>query len=134
MKKKRVGLIVVPPGVFVDIHEKLAADFLAAKLSYDVTFLVPNRCRGSKTPDIEMNGLAWEIKSPKGKSSRTLENNLRLALQQSPNIVLDLRRMDGRIPTKKLLAEIERRFDDAKTIKHIIVITRQGGHVDFVRG
>ncbi len=80
-----------------------------------------------------MLNLPWEIKSPKGKSSRTIENNLRLALQQSLNIVLDLRRMDDRIPTKKLLNEIERRFNDAKSIKRIIVITRQEEHIDFKR-
>lgn len=133
MTRKRVGLIVTPPGVFVDIHEKLVADFLAANMGYDVTFLVPNRRTGAKTPDIEMNGLAWEIKSPKGKSSRTIENNLRLALQQSPNIVLDLRRMDGRVPTHKHLKEIERRFNDAKAIRHVMVITRQEVAIDFKR-
>ena len=133
MSRKRVGLIVVPPGVFVDIHEKRTVDLLATKLGLDITFIMPNRQRGAKTPDIEMNGLAWEIKCPKGKSSRTLENNLRLALQQSPYIIIDLRRMDGRIPTAKLLQEIERRFSDAKTIRHIIAITRQEVLVDYRR-
>lgn len=101
MTRRRIGIIVVPPGVFVDVHEKIAVDFLATQLGNDITFLKPNRSKGAKTPDIEMNGLRWEIKSPAGKSSRTLENNLRLALRQSPNIILDLRRMDGRIPTYK---------------------------------
>lgn len=80
-----------------------------------------------------MQGLLWEIKSPKGKSSRTIENNLRSALRQSPNIVIDLRRMDGRIPTNKLLNEVERRFNDAKSLRHLIVITRQDTHIDFKR-
>jgi UTP:GlnB (protein PII) uridylyltransferase len=133
MKKKLIGLIVVSPGVFADVHEKLTVDFLASKFGYDVIFLVPDRGKGAKTPDIEMNGLLWEIKSPSGKSSRTIENNLRLALRQSANIVLDLRRMDGRIPTKKLLNEVERQFTLARSIKHIIVITRQEEHIDFER-
>lgn len=133
MPKKRVGLIVVPPGAFVDIHEKLVADFLASQLGYDITFLAPARRKGVKTPDIEMNGLKWEIKCPKGRSSRTIENNLRLALQQSPNIVLDLRRMDGRVPTRKLLCETERQFSLAKSIRLLIVITRQEEYVDFKR-
>ena len=133
MSKKRVGLIVVPPGVFLDVHEKLAADFLAAKMGYDVTFLVPNRRKNAKTPDIEMNSFLWEIKSPKGKSSRTIENNLRLALKQSPYIVLDLRRMDGRIPTLRLLTEAERQFNLARSMKRLIVITRQETHIDLKR-
>jgi hypothetical protein len=133
MTKRRVGIIVVPPGVFIDKHEKIAVDFLASDIGYDVTFLVPDRRKGTKTPDIEMNGLLWEIKSPTGKSSRTIENNLRLALLQSSNIILDLRRMDGRIPTHKLLKEAERRFVNAKKMKHLIVITREEKHVDFER-
>lgn len=133
MTKKKIGTIIVPPGVFVNIHEKLAADFLASKLGKDITFLIPDRHRGIKTPDIEMDGLRWEIKSPSGKSPRTIENNLRAALRQSPSIILDLRRMDGRIPTKKHMAEVERQFTLAKSIKHIIVITRQDKHLDIRR-
>jgi len=41
--------------------------------------------------------------------------------------------MDGRIPTHKLLKEAERRFMDAKKIKHLIVITREERHIDFER-
>lgn len=133
MARKRIGIIVVPPGVFVDVHEKIAVDFLAAKLGNDVTFPIPDRRKGTKTPDIEMNGLRWEIKSPTGKSSRTIENNLRLALKQSPNIVLDLRRMDGRIPTHKHMREVEHQFTLAKSIKRLIVITREEKHIDFER-
>lgn len=133
MSQKRIGTIIVPPGVILDPHEKRSADFLAIERSADITFLVPNRQKGQKTPDVEMNGLLWEIKSPKGKSSRTIENNIRLALHQSPNIILDLRRIDGRIPTRKLIAEVERRFNDAKAIKHIILITRQEIALDFKR-
>lgn len=123
----------MPPGVFVSVHEKLTADFLATKMGHDITFIPPNRRRRSKTPDIEMNGLPWEIKSPIGKSSRTIENNLRTALKQSAHIILDLRRIDGRIPTKKLLVEVERQFTLAKSIRHIIVITRQEERIDFAR-
>lgn len=133
MRKKHIGRIIVPPGAFMDIHEKLAVDFLAINLGHDITFLVPQRQIGAKTPDIEMNGIQWEIKSPLGKSSRTIENNLRAALKQSPYIVLDLRRMDGRIPTRRLVAEIERRFNDAKSIKSILVITRQDALIDLKR-
>lgn len=133
MAKRRIGTIIIPPGVFADVHEKLTVDFLAIKIGFDVTFLVPDRRKGTRTPDIEMNGLAWELKSPTGRSPRTIENNLRSALTQSPNIVLDLRRMDGRIPTLKLLKEAERRFRNASKIKHLIVITREDKHIDFER-
>ena len=132
-KKKSTGIIVVPPGAFIDRHEKLAADYLAVVLKLDVTFLVPSRDPHVKTPDIEMSGLKWEIKSPKGKGSRVIENTLRDALRQSPNIILDLRRLDGRVPTYKHMREIERRFNDAKSLKCLTVITREEDHIDFKR-
>jgi len=133
MTKQQTGAIIVPPGAYINRHEKLAADYLATNLGYDITFLIPNRRNGIKTSDIKMNGQHREIKSPSGKSPRTIENNLRLALKQSPYIIIDLRRMDGRIPTKKLLAEIRRQFILAKAIKRIIVITRQQEHIDIKR-
>ena len=131
MARKQTGIIIVPPGVFIDRHEKMAADYLAVAMKRNVTFLLPSRRSHDKTPDIEMDGLQWEIKSPFGKSSRTIENNLRLALLQSPYIILDLRRMDGRKPTTKLLREVEKQFKLAKSIKRLIVITREEKHVDF---
>lgn len=133
MLKKKVGTIVVPPGAFIDRHEKLAADYVAVMLGYDVTFLVPDRRKGAKTPDVEMNGLKWEIKSPHGKSTRTIENVVRQALKQSPNIILDLRRMDGRIPTKRFLDRVTLEFQIVKLIKRMIVITREEKHIDFER-
>ena len=54
-------------------------------------------------------------------------------LRQSPNVILDLRRMDGRIPTKKLLDEVRRQLALNKSVKRIIVITRQEEHIDFER-
>lgn len=133
MVQKRIGTIITPPGVIIDKHEKLAVDFIAIERGTDITFLVPNRQKGRKTPDIEMNGLLWEIKSPKGKSSRTIENNLRLAILQSPYIILDLRRLDGRKPTQRYLFEVERQFKLAKSIRHIIVITREEKTIDLKR-
>lgn len=133
MSQKRIGTIIVPPGVILDPHEKRSADFLAIERSADITFLVPNRQKGQKTPDIEMGGLLWEIKSPKGKGSRTIENTLRQAVKQSPYVVLDLRRMDGRVPTKRFLGIVEQQFKQNRSLKHIIIITRQETSIDFKR-
>lgn len=130
MIKQKTGTITIPPGVFPDRHEKMTADFLAEKLGFDVVFLVPARRANTRTPDIRMAGVLWEIKSPKGSSSRTIENNLRNALLQSSHIIVDLRRIDERIPTYKLTREIEKRFRLSKKMKRVIVITRQQNIID----
>lgn len=71
-------------------HELSAALILADYFKSDVTFLRPQI---DKTPDIEIDGIKWEIKSPKGDGKKTIENNLRTARKQSLNIVIDLRRI-----------------------------------------
>ena len=133
MIKQKTGTITIPPGVFPDRHEKMTADFLAEKLGFDVVFLVPARRANTRTPDIRMAGVLWEIKSPSGRGSRTIENCLRTALLQSPNIVLSLRRMDARIPTYKLVREVERQFRLSRNINRIIIITKQQKIVDITR-
>lgn len=131
--KQKIGTIIVPPGVLIEKHEKLTVDFLAINLKIDITFLVPSRQPDRKTPDITMDNKSWEIKSPKGRSPRTIENNLRLAIQQSQNIIIDLRRMDGRIPTHRYTTEIERQFLLAKSVRRIIIITREEKIIDLKR-
>lgn len=133
MTRRKVGPIVIPPGAYPDKHEKRTADFLAQALGVRVEFIVPSRYHHTRTPDIVMQGVSWEIKSPVGKSPRTLENNLRGALAQSSSIILDLRRMDAKVPTEKLLRVIGRRFELSRKILHIIVITREQKLVDMHR-
>lgn len=70
-------------------HEMSATLILAAHFKADVVFLRPER---KKTPDIDVNGTKWEIKSPTGNGKKTIDNNLRAAHKQSRNVVLDLRR------------------------------------------
>lgn len=131
-KNIKPGTITVPVGVFVEIHEKITADFLSKK-GYDISFIRPNRHKNVKSPDLKMLGVSWEMKCPTGKSNRTIENNIRLALLQSPNIILDLRRIDSKIPTRKHLTYINFRFNTTKKIKRIAVITKELKLIDFSR-
>lgn len=72
-------------------HEIQTALFLR-KLGKDVKFLAPANQDSVKTPDILMDGLKWEIKSPVSNASRTIEHAFRSALKQSDNVIFDLRR------------------------------------------
>lgn len=80
-------------------HELSAALILAYHFKTDVIFLRPET---KKTPNIDVNGTKWEIKSPKGDSKKTIENNLRTAHKQSQNIVIDLARSKIRKPKRSL--------------------------------
>jgi hypothetical protein len=50
-------------------HELSAALILAYHFKTDVIFLRPER---KKTPDIDVNGTKWEIKSPRGNGKKLL--------------------------------------------------------------
>ncbi len=73
-------------------HEINVARFFA-DLGYNITFLCPSNIKGNFVPDIVMNGIEWEIKCPIGKGKHTIERNINKAVLQSPNIIVDLRRI-----------------------------------------
>lgn len=85
----------------------------------DVEFLPVSHIH---TADIKFRNKEWEIKSPKGNSNRTIENNMRLALKQSKNIIIDLSRI--KIDEKKAIKEIKRQTLLIKQVKKVIIITK----------
>lgn len=128
--EKVFGKTIIPFGVFVEQHELDVAKVLN-KLGKDVEFILPSRVKFSRTPDIRMDGLLWEIKSPKGSSSRTIENNLRTALKQSKNIIIDLRRI--KIDETRAISQIMKQFKFSKLINRIILIKQNKEILDINR-
>jgi hypothetical protein len=62
-------------------HEMSAALILANYyFKTDVVFLRP---LANHTPDLDVNGIKWEIKSPMGNGKKTIDNNFRMARKQS---------------------------------------------------
>ena len=109
-------------------HELEVANYFAEK-GKDVKFIEPQRTKGTHTPDIEMDGVAWEVKSPKGKSKRTIENNFRQAVLQSRYIIFDLRHIG--ISEKQCMAQLEKEFGNRKYVKRLLVIKKDGELIEF---
>jgi hypothetical protein len=109
-------------------HEMSAAVILAYHFKANVTFLRPER---KKTPDIDINGIKWEIKSPKGSSKKTIENNLRAARKQSENIVIDLARSKMHMTRAVARAKFYIRTK-AHSIKRLKIITKTGKIIDIL--
>jgi hypothetical protein len=78
-----------------------------------------------------MNGILWEIKSPKSDSSRTIENNLRIALKQSSNLIIDLHR--SKLNENKAIIQIKREFKLAAKIKNLLIISKNHTLLDLKR-
>ncbi|MBO7611925.1 MAG: hypothetical protein J6T23_06935 [Elusimicrobia bacterium] len=125
------GKTIIPFGAHPEDHEIEIAKILN-KYGKNVEFLIPLDIKNTRTPDIKMDGLFWEIKSPKGSSSRTIENNLRCALRQSKNIIIDLRRI--KIDETRAISQIKEKFVKIKKIKNIIIIKKNSTiFIDFSR-
>lgn len=120
MQSKRKG-IITPNGVSLEKHEYDTILFLTT-LGYNIELIPPSHIPNRRTPDFKMNGLAWEMKSPKGKTRSTLEHAFQTAMKQSVNIVFDLRRVQ--MPNDKAISILEQLFNYSKSIKHLIVITK----------
>jgi hypothetical protein len=73
----------------------------------------------------------WEIKAPKGDSSRTIENNLRSALRQSANLIIDLRRI--KLNERKAISQITVKFKKIKKMNRLLIIQKNQKLIDIKR-
>lgn len=127
--KKRVGTIIIPGDVEVWPHEQRTAAALA-RAGYDVTFLKKSDNECEKTPDVLIDGEHWEMKAPKASSARAVERNLHRALQQSPRVVFDCRRMKN-LPDAAVERELRKRAAELCSLKRLLFVTHRGEVVDI---
>ena len=104
-------------------HELATAKFFA-NLGKDIKFIRPINVKGVHTPDFYMDGLAWEIKSPKTRNTTGIENNFRSAIKQSENIIFDLRRL--KIADDKCINKIRKETKKRANVRRVKIITRNG--------
>lgn len=127
MKIKK-SQIIIPAGLTPWPHELRVANILATA-GHTVEF---SPTRTQKTADILLDGIEYEIKSPFTDKANTLEHMLKRALRQSPNIIIDSSRTNG----KKIRDDQIRQFLVSKArchkqIKRILFITRKGQIIDI---
>ncbi|MBQ3296589.1 hypothetical protein IJH01_00440 [Candidatus Saccharibacteria bacterium] len=119
---------IIPNGVVLEKHEYKTILFFT-EMGEDVELIPKSNKKGIRTADIVMDGLQWELKSPRGKGRWLLENTLKKANRQSPNIVIDLRRI--KIHQDRCLQELEKQFYKSKGVKWLKVITKTKKIIDF---
>ena len=118
--KKKTGKIT-PNGVVLKAHENATVVFLT-ECGYDIELIPRSNVEGVHTPDIKMDGLKWEMKSPKGKGKWLLKNTVQRASHQSENIIIDLHRI--KIHQVKCLQELEKQFKFSKRVKRMLIVTK----------
>jgi hypothetical protein len=127
MKNHSYG-VYVPNDIkpYPEEHERTAARIIADFFHSDAIFI---KRTSRKTPDIRVDNLYWEIKSPTGKGKHNIQHRLQNAAEQSENIVLDARR--SKIHHLKIKNEAIRQFSLIKKAKRLILITKTGKAIEL---
>lgn len=113
----------VPSTAEIEVVDILVAHNIPKKR---IVFLKPNRAKGSKTPDLQIDDAYWEIKSIEKLGKYTLDHAERAGLKQADNLIFDLRAL-SQILEKKATNEIRREYLKRKNWKGLIVIVRFDG-------
>lgn len=90
--------------------------------------ILPSNTKYTSRPDIFMRGLAWEMKSPTSSNANALSHLFYKAVQQSPNIIFDLRRLKSQNTATALLKKL---FHNSRQAKNLLIITQQSKLLEF---
>jgi hypothetical protein len=124
----KMGKTIIPTGATPEEYEIATARFFN-ELGFDVEFLPRSYDKGVHIPDIKMNNILWEIKSPKSTGKYTISHCLQKALKQSDCIIFDLRR--SKMLERKSISQLKFQFVFTHKIKKLLIITKISKLLDF---
>ncbi|TAH33717.1 hypothetical protein EYC58_00415 [Candidatus Saccharibacteria bacterium] len=119
--EKELG--AVPSVAEIEVVDILVTNGIPKK---HIKFLKPSRTKGSKTPDLLIDDLFWEIKSIEKLGKYTLDHAERAGLKQADNLIMDLRRLNQGLENKAI-EKIQKDFRMTKSWRGLIVIVRFNG-------
>lgn len=127
--KNAMGNITIPANCDVWPHEMRTAKALAAA-GYDVAFVQCVSGDKVKTPDIQMDGVLWEMKCPETSQLKSLQRVLRRASQQSPNVLIDSARMKG-VGDQAVERELRRLKPLVRAVRRLILVNKARDVIDL---
>ena len=122
--------ILFEDGAEPEGHELNTALYLR-KNGMKITFLAPKNVTGVKTPDILIDGVPWEMKSPVSAGARSIEHAFRDAIKQSENILFDLRRSKASDTANLAKIRYVYKLVRGKKVKRVVVITKSQKMLDL---
>ena len=112
-------------------HEVEAAWILARHFSTVVEYLIPVDGYKTKTNDVEIDGIIWEIKSPTGNSKTTVGNQFKEASKQrARNIVFDSRRT--KLKDSVVLSRVRFEMKRRRSVKRVLFIAKDENVVEII--
>lgn len=115
-------------GVHLREHEYATVKLLL-ELGNDIELIPPSQIQHLPMPDIMMNGVPWEIKSPNGTGKNTIKHIVQKAKHQSDSIIIDLRRCV--LDDEKIIEELKKHYQLSKRIRRMKIITKDEKILEF---
>lgn len=126
---RKSGKVIIPANVSLWDHELKSAQALALH-GYVVEFVEVSNGHRIKTADVVIDGVLYEIKSPKTDKLSAVERNLKRATKQSGNIIIDSRQM-SKLRDVTIQKFLMQKLKQQKTIKQILFINRKHEVIDI---
>lgn len=128
---KKVFRIIRPVGLrpIPNEFEETIAELCAEYFHSDVEYVIRNN---HTTPDIKVikTRQYWEIKNICGSGKHTIEDNLRKASKQSPNVIISLLRSSA--DTQRTIMKIKNILKTKRMpIKRVLLVTKLKTIIDI---
>jgi len=123
------GKVIIPASITPWDHELKTAHALA-RHGFTVEFVAVSNSHRAKTADVVIDGILYEIKSPKTDKLSAVERNLKRATKQSSSIIIDSRRM-RKLHDATIQKFLSQKLKQQKTIKKILFVNRKHEVIDI---
>jgi hypothetical protein len=129
-KVRKVGKIIIPSNMKPrpEQHEIHVASILAKYFKTDIEFIPRSNM---PTPDLLINGVMWELKSPTGTGKNNVQRQLQEARRQSSNIIIDATR--SKMHTSRIKRQAEYQFKVIRPIKQLLFVSKTGNVYEITR-
>lgn len=112
-------------------HELRCARILAAQ-GHEIEFLPCIEGNCLKTPDLVMDSVVWELKSPESSNIKSIQRILRRASHQSQNVIIDCARAI-KLSDDRIERELRTVLPHIKAIKRPLMVRKDGTVIDIKR-
>ena len=121
---------LIQNGVHLEEHEWKTVKYFLEQ-GKDVELIPNSQIKNYHMGDIMLEGIDWEMKAPIGDGKYTVQNIMQAAVQQSNNIIIDLRR--SKMVEEKAIREYVREFKGSKGARRLRIIKKSGETLDFLK-
>lgn len=120
----------IRPGASVNADEERAGKWIA-ELGHHIVALPISNERNVLSPDFEIDGEIWELKTIHGSGKNTIDNALKRASKQSRNVIIDITGTE--LTAEKVVETARKRLRREESLMKRIWVLRDGVLVSDLR-